>query len=119
MADRRPIWVVAAPGTDQPHDVLGEQGRKHLQARPNSQSQQALAGGAGQLGNRDGDLLRQLQLGTVDGGVVGIVRHGGPLLVELLIRKSTVRGQTAAPGAAHRSRVQAGRWAPARQRVGG
>jgi hypothetical protein len=40
--------------------------------------------GAGQLGDRDVDLLGQLQLGTVDGGLVGILRHGGPLLVERL-----------------------------------
>jgi hypothetical protein len=84
VADRRPIGVVAAPGTDQPDDVLGEQGLKHLQTRPDGQSQQPLAGGAGKLGNRDGDLLGQLELGTVDGGVVGILRHGGPLLVERL-----------------------------------
>jgi hypothetical protein len=36
-----------------------------------------------------------------------------------LIRKSPVRGQAAAPGAAQRSRVQAGRWVPARRRVPG
>jgi hypothetical protein len=84
VANRRPVGVVAAPGTDQPDDVLGEQGLKHLQARSHRQSQEALAGGAGQLGDRDGDLLGQLQLSTVDGGLVGILRHGGPLLVERL-----------------------------------
>ena len=36
-----------------------------------------------------------------------------------LIRKSMVRGQAVAPGAAQRSRVQAGRWVPARRRVPG
>src|SRR4029453_18732605 len=47
--------------------------------------QQPLAGGAGQLGNRQGHLLRQLQPRVVSrGGAVGILRHGGPLLVECL-----------------------------------
>jgi hypothetical protein len=84
VADRDPVGVVTALGADQPDDVLGEQGLEHLQAGPDGQGQQALTGGAGQLGNRDGDLLGQLQLSTVDGGVVGILRHGGPLLVERL-----------------------------------
>jgi hypothetical protein len=36
-------------------------------------------------GNRDGDLLRQLEPGVAGGGgAVGIFRHGGPLLVERL-----------------------------------
>ena len=84
MADRRPVGVVAALGADQPGDILSEHGLQHLQAGPHRQGEQALAGGAGQLGDRDGHPLGQLELGTVDGGAVGILRHGGPLLVELL-----------------------------------
>jgi hypothetical protein len=50
---------------------------------PYRQREQALAGGAGQLADRDGHLLGQLKLSTVSsGGAVGILRHGGPLLVE-------------------------------------
>jgi hypothetical protein len=33
VADRRPVGVVAAPGADQPGDVLGEQGLQHLDKR--------------------------------------------------------------------------------------
>jgi hypothetical protein len=57
MADRDAVGVVAALGADQPSDVLGEHGLEHLQARPNRQGQQTLAGGASQLSNRDRDLL--------------------------------------------------------------
>jgi hypothetical protein len=79
------VGVVAALGTDQPGDVLGQQRLQHLQARAHRQGEQALAGGAGQLGNRQRHLLGQLELGVVGGGgAVGILRHGGPLLVELL-----------------------------------
>jgi hypothetical protein len=85
MAHRHPVRVVAALGADQPGDVLGQQDLKHLQAGPNGQRQQALSGGAGQLGNGESDLLGQLKLRTISGeSVVGILRHGGPLLVELL-----------------------------------
>ena len=85
MADRRPVRVVAALGADQPGDILVQHDLQHLQAGPHRQGQQALAGGAGQLGDRDGHPLGQLQLGAVGGGgAVGILRHGGPLLVELL-----------------------------------
>ena len=58
---------------------------KHLQAGPHRQGQQPLAGGAGQFGHGDGHPLGQVQLGVVGGGgALGILRHGGPLLVELL-----------------------------------
>jgi len=57
VADRRPVGVVTAYGADQPGDVLGEHGLKHLQAGPHRQGEQPLAGGAGKLGDRDGDPL--------------------------------------------------------------
>ena len=83
MPHRRPRRVVAALGADQPGDVFGEHGLEHLQAGPDRQGEQPLAGGAGQLGDRNGHLLGQLELGLVGrGGAVGILRHGGPLLVE-------------------------------------
>ena len=85
MTHRGPLRDVAALGSDQPGDVLGEHGLQHLQAGPHGQGQQPLAGGAGKLGDRDSNLLGQLQQDLVGGsGVVGILRHGGPLLVELL-----------------------------------
>jgi hypothetical protein len=85
MAHRRPVGVVAALRTDQPDDVLSEHGLQHLQAGPHRQGQQALTGGACKLGDRDSDPLGQLQQSLVGGGgAVGILRHGGPLLVELL-----------------------------------
>ena len=69
------VGVVAALGADQPGDVLGQQGLQHLQARAHRQGEQALAGSAGQLGNRQRHLLRQLELGVVGGGgAVGILR---------------------------------------------
>src|SRR4029453_11551017 len=49
------------------------------------QGEQSLASGAGQFGDRDGHLLGQVSQDLVGGGgVVGILRHGGPLLVECL-----------------------------------
>jgi hypothetical protein len=85
MADRCPVGVVAALGADQPGDVFGQHGLEHLQARPDRQREQALAGGASKLGDRDAHLPGQLEFGTVSGGgAVGILRHGGPLLVERL-----------------------------------
>jgi hypothetical protein len=79
------VGVVAALGSDQPGNVSGQHGLEHLQARPDRQGQQALAGDAGQLGNRNGHLLGQLDLRVLGRGrSVGILRHGGPLLVELL-----------------------------------
>jgi hypothetical protein len=90
MTDRGPIQVVAALEADQPGHVLGEHGLEHLQARPDRQGEQALTGGTGQLGHRDGHPLGQLQLSLVGGGgAVGILRHGGPLLVERLGRCPT------------------------------
>jgi hypothetical protein len=79
------VGIVAALGANQPSDVGGQHGLKDLQAGAHGQGQQPLTGGAGQLGTRQGDLLGQLQLRVVSrGGAVGILRHGGPLLVELL-----------------------------------
>jgi hypothetical protein len=74
---------VAAFGADQPDDVLLQHGLQHLQAGSHGQGQQPLAGGAGQFGHRDGHPLRQLRCGVIErGGALGILRHGGPLLVE-------------------------------------
>jgi hypothetical protein len=85
MSHRGPVGVVAAFGADQPSDVHGQHGLEHLQAGPDCQGQQAFASRAGQLGNRDAHLLGQLEFGTVSGrGALGILRHGGPLLVECL-----------------------------------
>jgi hypothetical protein len=79
------VGIVAALGANQPSDVGGQHGLKDLQAGAHGQGQQPLTGGAGQLGTRQGHLLGQLQLRVVSrGGAVGILRHGGPLLVELL-----------------------------------
>jgi hypothetical protein len=76
---------VAALGADQPGHVLSHQRLQHLQAGAHREGKQALAGGGGKFGDREGHLLGQLELGTVGGGgAVGILRHGGPLLVELL-----------------------------------
>jgi hypothetical protein len=76
---------MAALGADQAGNILGQQSLQHLQARPKGQGQQALAGGVGKLGDRDAYLLGQLQQGLLGGStVVGGLRHGGPLLVELL-----------------------------------
>ena len=50
-----------------------------------AEREQALTSSAGKLGDRDGDLLGQLELCVVGrSGAVGILRHGGPLLVERL-----------------------------------
>jgi hypothetical protein len=85
MTDRGPLREVAAPGTHQPGDVLLEHDLQHLQAGPHRQGEQPLAGGAGQLGHGDGHPLGQMIQGLVGGGSgLGILRHGGPLLVELL-----------------------------------
>jgi hypothetical protein len=79
VTHRAPMRVVAALRPDQPGDVGGRHDLQHLQARPDRQGEQALAGNAGQLGNRNGHLLRQLELGKVGrDGAVGILRHGGP-----------------------------------------
>jgi hypothetical protein len=83
VADRRPVGVVAALCADQPGEVLGKHGLQHLQARAHGQGQQALAGGAGKLSEGNGHPFWQLRQGLVGGGTaVGILRHGGPLLVE-------------------------------------
>src|SRR5215211_4495396 len=81
MTDRGPLREVAALGPDQPGDVFGEHGLKHLQAGPHGQGQQPLTGGAGKLGDRDGHLLGQMTQDLIGGGgVVGILRHGLILL---------------------------------------
>jgi hypothetical protein len=50
---------------------------------------------------------------------VPLVSRQAGLVAQLLIRKSPVRRQAAAPGAAEWSRVPAGRLVPVRRRVGG
>jgi hypothetical protein len=47
MANRRPVGVVAAFGSDQPGDVLLKHGLEHLQAGPHGQAQQPLVGSTG------------------------------------------------------------------------
>jgi hypothetical protein len=62
-----------------------QHGLEHLQAGLHGQGQQPLTGGVGKLGDRDGHPLGQVTQGLVGGGgVVSILRHGGPLLVERL-----------------------------------
>ena len=102
MAHCGPLREVAALGPDQPGDVLGEHGLKHLQAGPHGQGQQPLTGGAGKLGDRNGHLLGQVTQGLIGGGgVVGILRHGGPLLVEQLGRCPTPTTRQASGGDRH------------------
>jgi hypothetical protein len=48
------VGVVAALGADQPGDVVVEHGLEYLQARADRQGEQALVGGAGKLGDREG-----------------------------------------------------------------
>jgi putative intracellular protease/amidase len=61
---------VAALGADQPVDILGQHGLQHLQAGPNRRGEQALAGSAGQLGDRDAYLLGELELAMVKDDLV-------------------------------------------------
>ena len=62
MAHRGPVRVVAALGADQPVDVGGEELAEHAQAGPDGEREQPFPGGAGELGEGDGDLLGQHQL---------------------------------------------------------
>jgi hypothetical protein len=55
VANRGPVRVVAALGADQPLDVSVQQAAQHPKAGPNGQGEQAFAGGAGQLAQRDRD----------------------------------------------------------------
>jgi hypothetical protein len=57
VADRGPVGLMAALGADQPVDISLQQAVQHAQPGPHRQGEQALAGGAGQLGHRDGDPL--------------------------------------------------------------
>ena len=66
---------MAALGTDQPLDILSKHDLQHLQASSNSQREQALAGGTGQLGERDRDPFGQDQLGSDGQGRMRILRH--------------------------------------------
>jgi hypothetical protein len=54
--------VVATLGADQPVDLSLKQAPQDAQASPHSEGEEALAGGAGQLGERDRDLFGQHQL---------------------------------------------------------
>jgi hypothetical protein len=52
---------------------------------PTARASSPSRGGVGQFGHGDGHSLGQVQLRVVDrGGALGILRHGGPLLVERL-----------------------------------
>jgi hypothetical protein len=93
---------VATLGPDQPGDVLLEHDLEHLQAGPHRQGEQPLAGGAGQFGQGDGHPLGQVIQGLVGGGrALGILRHGGPLLVELLGSCPTPTTRQASGGDRH------------------
>jgi hypothetical protein len=81
-AARSGLWRPLGPTSRA--TLVGEHGLQHLQAGPHGQGEQSLAGGAGQLGDGDGHLLGHVTQDLVGGGgVVGILRHGGALLVEL------------------------------------
>jgi hypothetical protein len=75
VADRGTIGIVAAPGADQPLDLGVQQAPQHPQAGPHGQGEQALTGGAGQLGQCDGDLFGPYQLGVGGQGRMRILRH--------------------------------------------
>jgi hypothetical protein len=80
----RPPWPAAPPG------------------RPHRQGQPSLTGGAGQFGHGHGHPLGQVIQGLVGGGsALGILRHGGPLLVELLGRCPTPTTRQASGGDRH------------------
>jgi putative transposase len=68
VTDRGPGRIVASLGAGQPLNVGVQQAVEHPQAGPHREREEALAGGAGQLGNGDGDPFGQDQLGvTADG----------------------------------------------------
>ena len=97
-----PVGVVAALGASQLGDVLGHQHLHDLEARPYRKREQAFAGGsAGQLGEGNGDGLGQRELRLAGGGVVRILRHGGPLLVERLGSCPTPTTRQASGGDRH------------------
>jgi hypothetical protein len=75
VSDRDPVRLMAALGTDQPVDVGVKQAPQHAQAGPHRQREQALAGGAGELGEGDGDLFGQDQVGVGGQGRMRILRH--------------------------------------------
>lgn len=62
VAVGHPVGGVPALRTHQGGDVLLQQGAEHLQARPHGEGQEPLLGSVGQLGQRDLDLLRQLDI---------------------------------------------------------
>jgi hypothetical protein len=75
VTDRGPVRLMAALGTDQPIDILSKHDLQHLEASSNGQGEEALAGGAGQLGQRDRDPFGQDKLGSGRQGRVRILRH--------------------------------------------
>jgi riboflavin-specific deaminase-like protein len=99
-------------------DILLEHDLQDLQAGADRQREQALAGGAGKLGNCDGDSGGQLQLRLVGGaGAVGILRHGGPLLVELLGGCPTPTTRQAQAGTATSTSTRTGTTSSGTQRA--
>ena len=75
MTNRSTVGVVAASGADQPVNVGVQETVEHAQAGPHREGEQTLPGGAGQLAQRDRDLLGQDQLGVGGQGRVRILRH--------------------------------------------
>jgi hypothetical protein len=75
VTDRGPVGLMAALGAGQPLDVGVQQALQHAQAGPNGKGEQALAGGAGQLGERDRDPFGQHQLGVGGQGRVRMLGH--------------------------------------------
>ena len=63
MAHRGPVGVVPAARADQPVHLDGQHRLEHLQPGTDRQGEQALPGGASELGKGDGDLVGQGQLG--------------------------------------------------------
>ena len=75
MADRDPVGLMTTLGANQPVDIGLQQASQHAQAGPHREGEEALAGGAGQLGERDRDPFGQHQFGSGRQGRVRILRH--------------------------------------------
>jgi hypothetical protein len=75
VTDRGTVGVVASFGAGQPLDVSVQQAPQHPQTGPHREREQALAGGAGQLGERDRDLFGQDQLGVGGQGRLRMLGH--------------------------------------------
>jgi hypothetical protein len=75
VADRGTGGVVAPFGAGQPLDVSVQQASQHPQAGPHREREEAFAGRAGQLAQRDRDLLGQDQLGIGGHGRLRMLGH--------------------------------------------